>query len=40
MFCFQLLSTRSVQNGKDNDGILGFLWKDINDELTRASKEV
>ncbi|KAL4083946.1 hypothetical protein QTP88_029262 [Uroleucon formosanum] len=37
-FCL-LLSTRSVQNGADNEGIWGFLLKDIKAELARASKK-
>ncbi|KAL4084071.1 hypothetical protein QTP88_029387 [Uroleucon formosanum] len=37
-FCL-LLSTRSVQNGTDNEGIWGFLLKDIKAELARASKK-
>jgi len=35
--CFQLLSSRGIQNGADNEGIWGFLLKDIKAELTRGS---
>ncbi|XP_060858907.1 G2/M phase-specific E3 ubiquitin-protein ligase-like [Metopolophium dirhodum] len=34
-----LLSSRSLQNGADNEGIYGFLLKDIRAELSRASKQ-
>ncbi|XP_060860107.1 PHD finger protein 7-like [Metopolophium dirhodum] len=37
-FCI-LLSSRSIQNGADNDGIYRFLLKDIRAELSRASKQ-
>ncbi|KAL5239020.1 hypothetical protein ACI65C_006430 [Semiaphis heraclei] len=35
-----LLSTKAVQNGADNEGIWGFLLKDIKAELTRGSKQI
>ncbi|XP_050441847.1 PHD finger protein 7-like isoform X2 [Adelges cooleyi] len=38
-FCI-LLSSRAVQRGRDNDGIWGFLAKDIRSELERGSKVV
>lgn len=37
---FQLLSTYIQQNGKDDEGILGFLPTDIKRELKRASESV
>lgn len=39
-YCFQLLSSRAMQNGADNEGIWGFLLKDIKNEIARGSKEV
>ncbi|KAL5239440.1 hypothetical protein ACI65C_006850 [Semiaphis heraclei] len=35
-----LLSSNAVQNGADNEGIWGFLLKDIKAELVRGSKEI
>lgn len=37
---FQLLSEKSAQNGRDHEGVCGFLLKDITAELKRASKVV
>lgn len=36
----QLLSAKAVQNGHENEGLKGFLPKDIKLELKRASKLV
>ncbi|XP_060856871.1 PHD finger protein 7-like [Metopolophium dirhodum] len=38
-FCI-LLSSMAVQNGADNQGIWGFLLKDIKSELARGTKEI
>ncbi|XP_003241382.1 PHD finger protein 7 isoform X2 [Acyrthosiphon pisum] len=38
-FCI-LLSSMAVQNGTDNQGIWGFLLKDIKAELARGTKEI
>jgi hypothetical protein len=35
-----LLSSRAVQNGSDKEGIWGFLFKDIKNELIRGAREV
>jgi len=37
---FQLFSAGLEQNGEDNEGILGFLPKDIKKELKRGEKLV
>ncbi|XP_025410978.1 PHD finger protein 7-like isoform X2 [Sipha flava] len=38
-FCI-LLSSRAVQNGSDKEGIWGFLFKDIKNELIRGAREI
>jgi hypothetical protein len=40
MFGFQLLSSNLEQNGRDNDGILGFLREDILKECRRGRRLV
>lgn len=37
---FQLLSSNLVQNGDDDEGIMGFLPPDIHAEVARANKMV
>lgn len=38
--CLQLLSSNLVQNGEDEEGIMGFLLSDIDAEAARANKLV
>lgn len=37
---FQLLCSNLIQNGEDDEGILGFLANDIRKEAKRISKRV